>query len=97
MVVEVLKIRLEPSLHSRYLELDAQIWTKFLETCPGFVSKQAWINSYRSDEITFVIYWQSREQWKVIDKKQLEQTDAAFFAAFGQTVPIVESLEYEVV
>ena len=97
MVVEVLKIRLEPSLHNHYLELDTQIWTRFLETCPGFISKQTWKNPSQPDEITFVIHWETREQWKAIDREKLEQTDTAFFAVFGQEVPIVESLEYAVV
>lgn len=97
MVVELLKVLVDPSLQVKYLELDRQIWTSLLASYPGFIKKEIWKNPNLPNEICIVIYWKSKEQWQQIPLEVLEQTDARFFAAFVEKVAIVESLEYEVV
>ena len=96
MVIELLKVLVEPTLQAQYIELDRQIWTSLLASYPGFVKKEVWKNPNLPDEICFVIHWKSKEQWERIPLEVLEQTDARLSAAFGRVVPIVESLEYEV-
>lgn len=94
MIIEWLMVQVEPEWHDRYLEADAEIWTTFLQSCPGFVSKQVWQNPDRLDEITFVIQWQTREDWKSINPEALAEVDRQFVERLDRSFELVESKEY---
>jgi uncharacterized protein (TIGR03792 family) len=96
MVVEWLKVTVDPALQSQYLQADRQIWTAFLASRSGFVSKQIWLNPVAPDEVIMVITWASRSAWKAIPAALLEATEAQFTAALGQGFALVETGEYQV-
>lgn len=96
MVVEWLKVRVTPELREQFVQKDAELWTTVLARYPGFVSKEVWISPDNLAEVVVVIYWESFEQWQAVPKPVLEQVEADFNAAMGNTYTIVESNRYQV-
>ncbi len=96
MVIEWLKFRVTPEIREKFVEKDAEIWTPVLAGCPGFVSKEVWLNPEEPAEVILVIRWASREEWKSISQELLEQTDRQFALEMGATYQIVEVAEYQV-
>ncbi|MEQ9369760.1 MAG: TIGR03792 family protein [Coleofasciculus chthonoplastes F3-SA18-01] len=74
MVIEYLKIRVSPELRETFIQKDAEIWTSMLARCPGFISKEVWIEPETPTEVILIIRWTSREQWKAVPQEQLEGT-----------------------
>ncbi|MBF2003737.1 MAG: TIGR03792 family protein [Synechococcales cyanobacterium C42_A2020_086] len=96
MVVEWLKVRVTPELREQFVQKDAELWTTVLARYPGFVSKEVWISPGNLAEVVVVIHWESFEQWQAVPKSVLEQVEADFNAAMGNTYTIVESNRYQV-
>ena len=96
MMIEWLKARVPIDLKSRYLQLDAEIWTPVLAQCPGFLGKQVWTSPEDPTEVVLVMQWASRSQWKAIPIDLLRETEQQFVQALGVSVPFVETREYEV-
>jgi uncharacterized protein (TIGR03792 family) len=95
MVIELLKFKVPFSEQEKYLQKDAEIWTTALAKYPGFLGKEVWINSEVPEELTFVIHWQTREQWKAIPMDELILIENNFVQALGKSYPILESQEYQ--
>ncbi len=96
MVIEWLKIRVSPELREKYIQLDAEVWTKMLATYPGFLGKEVWINPETPDELVLVIRWANREAWKSVPQEQLAQTEQQFCQQFGGQDQYIETGEYQV-
>lgn len=96
MVIEWLKVRVSPELREQYVQKDAAIWTAALSKYPGFLSKEVWISSDNLAEVVLVIHWETFEQWQAIPAANLEQIEAEFKQAMGDTYTIVESAKYQV-
>jgi uncharacterized protein (TIGR03792 family) len=96
MVIEWLKIEVAPDYRDLYLQTDEAIWTKALETYPGFVDKATWLNPNHPTEIIFVIRWASREQWKAIPEAEIQKINQQFDAAFPYSYTLSEEKEFEV-
>jgi uncharacterized protein (TIGR03792 family) len=97
MVIEWLKIRVNPETREKFVELDQEIWTKVLARQSGFLGKEVWINPAVSDEIIVVVHWQTREQWKAIAPDLLAKTEEAFKVIMGtDTYAIIEAQEYQI-
>ena len=96
-VVEFLKQNLFCKDLSRFFEYDREIWTSFLKTQNGFVSKDYWLDPSESKYLTgnCTVYqhitWTSRELWKSISQVDLAQVDEEFVKAFGYD-PIITAL-----
>jgi uncharacterized protein (TIGR03792 family) len=95
-IIEWLVFQVEPEWHDRYLEADMAIWTTFLQSYPGFFGKQVWQNPDRPNEITFVIQWQTRENWESIPPEALAEIDRQFVEKLGRSFELIESKEYGV-
>jgi uncharacterized protein (TIGR03792 family) len=56
-----------------------------------------WTNPEDPTEVTAVIYWATREQWKAIPQAELEETDQRFIEAVGgpDSFQFVSGLEYK--
>ncbi|MUL38076.1 TIGR03792 family protein [Gloeocapsopsis dulcis] len=96
MVIELLKYQVDPDLREQYLQLDAEVWTKALAQCPGFLGKEVWLNPEETSEVVFIIRWATKEDWKSIPKELLHQVEQKFAQQMGRTYQIVESAEYQV-
>lgn len=97
MVIELLKQNLFCTDMKRFLQVDSAIWTSFLQTQRGFVSKNYWVDPHNSQDMTgnCTVYahitWQTRELWKAISKDELNAVNARFVADFGYQ-PILTAL-----
>ncbi|AFZ32913.1 hypothetical protein Glo7428_4471 [Gloeocapsa sp. PCC 7428] len=96
MVIELLKCKVDPDLREQYLQLDAEVWTKALAECPGFLGKEVWLNPQETSEVILVIRWATKEQWKAIPDEFLNRIEQLFLQQMGRTYKIVESAEYQV-
>jgi uncharacterized protein (TIGR03792 family) len=96
MVIEWLVFQVVPEAREKFIEQDEAIWTAALSTYPGFLSKEIWIEPQRSDRITIVIRWQTREQWKSVPQDVLAATESKFAKAMGKTYKMIDTAEYQI-
>ncbi|MBD2091548.1 TIGR03792 family protein [Microcoleus sp. FACHB-1515] len=96
MVIEWLRVRVEPELRELYVQKDHEIWTAGLSQYPGFLNKEVWISPDRLDEVVLVIRWESFAAWKSIPSDALARLDAEFNAVMGETHEIVDAGGYQV-
>jgi uncharacterized protein (TIGR03792 family) len=97
-VIELLKVEVAAEHQEKYLQLDREIWTKAIAQFPGFISKEVWLNPHAPTEVILIIRWRSREEWKAISVKLLEEVERQFVVKMGNIRhKIVESTEYQVV
>jgi uncharacterized protein (TIGR03792 family) len=96
MVIEWLKFNVSPELRETFVQKDAEIWTATLAQYPGFLNKEVWISTDELGEVITVLHWQSYEQWQAIPADVLEQTEAKFLAAMGNTYQLTEAKKYQV-
>ncbi|NJL21302.1 MAG: TIGR03792 family protein [Leptolyngbyaceae cyanobacterium SM1_3_5] len=96
MVIEWLRVRVEPELRELFVQKDHEIWTAGLSQHPGFLSKEVWISPDRFDEVVLVIRWESFESWKSVPAEALARLDAEFNAVMGETHEIVDAGGYQV-
>ncbi|NJR38961.1 MAG: TIGR03792 family protein [Leptolyngbyaceae cyanobacterium CSU_1_4] len=96
MVIEWLKFTVVAELREQFVQRDAEIWTPVLAQYSGFLSKEVWISPERLDEVIAVIRWQSLEQWQAIPTSVLDETEARFLEAMGNTYKLIEASPYQV-
>ncbi|BAZ38188.1 hypothetical protein NIES4101_41240 [Calothrix sp. NIES-4101] len=96
MVVELLKFKVPLEQQAEYIQKDAQIWTASLARYPGFLGKEVWIDPNLPEEVTFVIHWATRDDWKAIPEQDLNAISQRFDASLGFTCEMIESSEYQV-
>ncbi|MBD3884330.1 TIGR03792 family protein [Phormidium tenue FACHB-886] len=97
MVIEWLKVQVDPEQRELYVQKDAEIWTTALSKYPGFLSKEVWISPENFSELIIVIHWASLENWKSIPAADLQQIEAEFNQAMGEVEQsIVASSSYQV-
>ncbi|MBU7584084.1 MAG: TIGR03792 family protein [Nostoc sp. TH1S01] len=96
MVIELLKFQVDPNIRETFIQKDAEIWTTALAKYPGFLSKEVWINPNNPSEVTFMIRWATKEQWKAISEADLAAIDSKFAQALGNNFQMIEMAEYQV-
>lgn len=75
MVVEWLSFAVPDELRPVWLAREEQVWSRFLESAPGFVRKQMWVEEGVVHLVHAVIWWESRELWKRITPEQVAEVD----------------------
>jgi uncharacterized protein (TIGR03792 family) len=95
-IIELLKVKVPPEQREKYIQKDAEIWTKALAKYPGFLGKEVWINPNDATEVVLVIHWATKEDWKAIPQAELDAIEYKFTQAMEKHYPIVESGEYQV-
>ena len=76
MVVEMLTFTVGVSDRDEWLDVEEQVWTRFLERQPGFVRKEMWVDVDDPDVVHAVIWWESMELWKSISPETVGEIDA---------------------
>jgi uncharacterized protein (TIGR03792 family) len=94
-VVEWIQYQVPPSAQADFIEQDERIWTAFLATVPGFISKEVLVSAKQLNEILILVHWVSREAWYGIERSQLERVQAQFVQQVGADYPHVVQ-EYQV-
>lgn len=72
MVVEFLNFRVPVNERDRWLGIEAEHWTAFLQTKQGFVRKEVWVNADDPEAVTAVIWWESLDHWRSIPQAELD-------------------------
>ncbi|MBF2063725.1 MAG: TIGR03792 family protein [Calothrix sp. C42_A2020_038] len=96
MVIELLRFKVPSQRREIFIQKDDEIWTAALAKYPGFLGKEVWINPNAPEEVTLVIKWATREQWKAIPNKDLDTISQQFDRALGFSSQMIESSEYQV-
>lgn len=97
MVIEWLVFKVASEVREKFIEKDREIWSANLDKYPGFLSKEIWINPEKSDRVTIVIRWQTREQWKAVPLDILVATEQKFALAMGKdNYQMIEASEYQI-
>ena len=94
MVIEWLKIRVQPEIRGLYLEKDREIWTAGLALEEGFLGKEVWLED--NGDVILVIRWNREEDWKEMPKERLDDLDRRFREAVPEGWELVETRSYEV-
>lgn len=76
MVIEWLTFDVVESERSEWLTIEESVWSRFLETQPGFVRKEMWVEEGDPDRVHAVIWWNSVEEWKRITPEMVAEVDA---------------------
>jgi uncharacterized protein (TIGR03792 family) len=76
MVIEELHFAVEPGDVEQFLEVEARIWTGFLQTCDGFIRKETWLPEDEPGKVVVMIWWNTMAQWKSITPEQCDAVDA---------------------
>ena len=76
MVVEWLTFEVPAEERDQWLSVEESVWSRFLETCEGFVRKQMWVEEGEPLRVHAVIWWQSRELWHSITSDVVARVDA---------------------
>ena len=96
MIIEWLGFSVKPQLREKFLAEVREIWTPVLANSAGFMSKEVWLDPAKSDRVFIIVRWQSRQQWKAISLKLLEETEQKFALAIGaNNYQMIESKEYQ--
>lgn len=93
MIVEMLTFAVEPSQQADWLAVEEDVWSRYLETCPGFVRKEMWRDPGRAELLHAVIWWSSRELWKQVTPEQVAEVDGRMGDWFRHSTMV----EFEVV
>jgi uncharacterized protein (TIGR03792 family) len=96
MVIEWLKFRVPADRRETYIRLDNEIWTPFLKSYSGFISKETWIDPEDEAVIIFVIRWRTREEWFAIPEAALAEVRERFDKALAFEYTLEESKEFQV-
>jgi uncharacterized protein (TIGR03792 family) len=95
-VIEYLKFMVVPDLREKFVQQDDEIWTPLLSQSSGFLGKEVWISPDELSEVVVIIRWVSVDQWQAIPAAQLQETEAKFAEAMGDTYELVNSSAYQV-
>jgi uncharacterized protein (TIGR03792 family) len=93
MVVEFLTFTVPVHELDRWLVIEREHWTRFLERQDGFVRKEMWRSQEDPTSVHAVIWWQSMEQWKAIPQDELD----AVAEAMGEHERHATCVTYDVV
>jgi uncharacterized protein (TIGR03792 family) len=83
--VEQLRFHISSDQVENFFIADAQTWTAFLESVPGFGGKMQVFNATSEATVTIsqLVFWENYDKWKSIPADDLIRVQAEFVAAFG--------------
>lgn len=79
----------------RFIKLDHEIWTSFLSSFPGFISKEVWVNYDTPGEIHTILIWESMDFWKNIPLDKLKLKDKEFCEKFSYNFKMTRRIHKE--
>jgi uncharacterized protein (TIGR03792 family) len=72
----MLRVHCAANRRDEFLLRDAQVWTPALAAHDGFISKEVFVSRDDPTLVTFIIRWESLEQWKSFPLDELQRLDA---------------------
>jgi len=82
MVIEWLTFEVPIREQTEWLNLEEQVWSRFLEQQAGFVRKEIWIDDDDPNLVNAVIWWESLDVWKAITPEQVAEVDLRMGSAW---------------
>ena len=82
--VEEMIVHVTPGMEDFWVKKDTEIWSAALETCPGFLGKEIWLNRDVPGQIVVIIYWQSYDAWQSLDRQWVMDVEERMTRAVGQ-------------
>ncbi|MYH78357.1 MAG: TIGR03792 family protein [Acidimicrobiaceae bacterium] len=77
MVIEFLTFEVAPDELEEWLTVEEQHWSRYLESCPGFIGKEMWVEEGDPGRVHAVIRWESMEAWDAVPPADVEAVDEA--------------------
>lgn len=77
MVVEWLTFEVAPEERDAWLVAEEHNWSRFLETQPGFIGKEMWVEDGNTKRVHAVIRWESMDAWNAVSPDDIAAVDAA--------------------
>lgn len=71
-MIEFLTIEVDPGERAEWLAVEERNWSRFLESRPGFIGKEMWIEEGDPGRVHAVIRWESREAWDAVPRADVE-------------------------
>ena len=75
MVIEMLTFDVARADRDEWLEVEGEVWTRFLEQQDGFVRKEMWVSSDDPTAVHALIWWASLDQWQAIGPDEVAAVD----------------------
>lgn len=77
MVIEFLTFEVAPDELEEWLTVEEQHWSRYLESRPGFIGKEMWVEEGDPSRVHAVIRWESMEAWDAVPRADVEAVDEA--------------------
>ena len=74
-VIEFLTFDVAPDDRERWLRVEEEVWSRFLEAQDGFIRKEMWLAEEDPSAVHAVIWWESLAQWKAIGPESVAAVD----------------------
>lgn len=74
-VVEWLTFEIPTNERDEWMRIEESVWSRFLETCDGFLRKQMWVEEGDETHVHAVIWWESRAHWLAVSDEVVKQVD----------------------
>lgn len=95
MIVEWIRFKVAPNYRERFVQIDHDVWTAFLTTCPGFIRKEVWISPDEPSEVILAIHWATLAQQQAIAPADLDKTDQQFITKLGVPFQLLDIKLYQ--
>ena len=95
MVIEWLEFTMNPEARDRFVQLDLEIWNPFLQTKPGFLRKQIWLDRNDTHRVIIMVEWSDRKLWKNITPTEIATITQQFDTQFATPYQLIVSREFQ--
>lgn len=76
-VIELLRLRVPGAAREAWLEAERRTWEPWLQAQSGFLGRQLLWDPDREEGV-LLIHWASRQQWKAIGERDVDQVQRRF-------------------
>ncbi len=76
MVIEFLTFDIATADQKAWVNVDRETWTAYLESMPGFIRKELWVDRDAPHRVHAVIWWQDDASWAACDHDVMRSIDA---------------------
>lgn len=85
----------DPDKIEEWIDLDHEMWTRYIAGKQGFISKEVWVNDFNPGEIQTVICFESLNILSAIDRNEWAEMDLEFHERFSGEFKITRRIHKE--
>ena len=75
-LLEILTYEVDEEYRKEYLKMDHEVWSLGESKFPGYIGKDTWISKTYPNQITHIIYWESKAAWDSIPESVIHRLHA---------------------